>query len=110
MCSLLFPRGHFIVDVMNASDEDSSHRLLKPFDERKTPYSWTLNTSENRLLENSVSKKILTCLFKDYGKGKLPTLGLIYQYPFFGDLMSISDEQFYLGHYKTAGKTKPLTL
>lgn len=24
--------------------------------------------------------------------------------------MSISDEQFYLGHYKTAGKTKPFTL
>lgn len=49
-------------------------------------------------------------LFKHYGKVKSPTLGLIYQYPFFGELMSISDEQFYLGHYKTAGKTKPFTL
>lgn len=48
-------------------------------------------------------------LFKHSGKGKSLTLGLIYQYPFFGGLMSISYEQFYLGYYKTAGKTKPLT-
>lgn len=72
---------------------------------------------DSKHLQKSVLREL--CKYEDlnmcysntkYGKGKPPTLGLIYQYPFFGDLMSISDEQFYLGYYKTAGKTKPFTL